>query len=225
MSFCHRLTLVVWSAASLGASPISFRSTELPRAAIGADYRAAIETQGDGRCALGDVVILVVGGVLPEGLRIQGDAITGAPKEVGTFPFRIRAANNCASAEREFQLEVTGKPILRVSPQELVFEYRLDDPAPTPKTALVSSTWPELSYCVMGAPNWLRVRLRAGVTPYPGSAFASDVATIEVIPQDLKPGSYETNLLFVAPLGGTPAVVPVRLKISAPVAPAAQTAK
>ena len=228
MSFSRRLApLALACSALLYAAPLSFRAPELPWAAIGSDYRATIETQGDGRCSLADVVLYVVDGVLPEGLKLQGDTVSGVPKQMGLFRFRLRARNNCATAEQGFQLQVTGKPILRLSTSELVFDYRAGDPAPKPRNVLVSSTWPELPYSVTGAPSWLRVRLRAGVTPFSGSAFSSDAATVEVLPQDLKPGVYEATLVFLAPQGDAPPTVPVKLKVLAAVPAAAppQTAK
>lgn len=227
MSFSRRLAVLaaLTCAALLSAAPLVFRSSELPWAAIGSDYHAPIQTQGDGRCSLGDVVLTVVDGVLPEGLRLQGDEVAGVPKQMGIFRFRIHAANNCAAAEQEYQLQVTGKPILRVLPDELVFEYHAGDPAPKSRNVLVSSTWPELPYSVTGAANWLRVTLRAGITPYPGSAFASDAATIQVVPQDLKPGVYEATLVFLTRQGAAPPVVPVKLKVMAAAAAPGQTAK
>jgi hypothetical protein len=229
MSLSRRLApLVVVACASLaGATPLSFSTTELPWAAIGSDYHAAVHTLGDGRCALADVVLSVADGVLPDGLKVEGDAIAGIAKQIGIFRFRLHAANNCASADHEYQLQVTGKPIVRVSPEELVFEYRAGDPPPSSRNVLVSSTWPELPYSVLGQPNWLRIRLRDGVTPYSGSAFAGDAATIEVRPQDLKPGVYEATLIFFARQGANPPSVPVKLKVlpASPAVATAQTAK
>ena len=156
---------------------------------------------------------------------LQGDSVAGIPKQMGIFRFRLRAANNCAAAEQEYSLQVTGRPVLRVSPEELVFECRAGDPVPKPKNVLVSSTWPELPYSVIGKESWLRVRLRAGVTPYLGSAFASDAATVEVVPEDLKPGVYEATLVFLSREGDTPPAVPVTLKVLAAAVAPAQTAK
>jgi len=212
-------------AAVVSAAPLSISTKELPWAAIGSDYRATIQTRSDGRCALGDVVLFLADGNLPDGLILQGDAVAGIPKQIGISHFRLRAANNCAAAEQEYQLQVTGKPILRLSPEELVFEYRVGDPAPKAKNVLVTSTWPELPYSVAGDKPWLRVRLRAGVTPYAGSAFSSDAATVEVVPQDLKPGVYETSLVFLARQGDNPPGVPVKLKVSAAAEAPAQTGK
>lgn len=227
MSFSRSLAplAAVVCAALVSAAPLSFRTRELAWAAIGSEYRATIQTQGDGRCPLADVVLSVVDGYLPEGLRLQGDALTGMPKQTGIFRFRLRGANNCAAAEQEYQLQVTGRPILRAVPSELNFEYRAGDSAPRPEHVLVSSTWPELPYSVTGAENWLRVRLRAGVTPYPGSAFSGDAATVEVVPQDLKPGVYEATLMFVSREGDTPPAVVVKLKVLAAAGAPVQTGK
>jgi hypothetical protein len=217
--------MVFTCARLVSAAPLVFRTTQLPWAAIGSDYRAPIQTQGDGRCALADVVLSVVDGVLPEGLRLQGDTVAGIPKQMGIFRFRLHAANNCVTAEQDYELQVTGRPILRLSYDDLVFEYRAGDPAPKPKSVLVSSTWPELPYSVTGAQAWLRVRLRSGVTSYSGSAFASDAATVEVLPQELKPGVYEATLVFCARQGDAPPSVPVKLKVLAAAVAPVQTAK
>jgi len=216
----RKFALAAVAAATIaGAAPRS-QPAELPWAAIDSDYRAHIETHTDARCAFADLTLTVADGVLPEGLRIQGDAIAGIPKEMGIFRFRLRAANDCAASERDYRLQVTAKPVLRVSATGLAFEYRAGAPVPESKNVLVSSTWPDLAYSVNGETKWLRVSLRTGVTPRPGSAFAGDAATVEVIPQDLKPGVYETRLVFVAREGGTPPVVPVKLTVLP-----AQTAK
>ena len=220
MSWLRKLLLAgFFSAAVLSASPLVFRTAELPWAAIGADYRAAIETQGNGRCPLGDVTLVVTDGALPAGLRLEGSAIAGVPRQLGISRFRLRAANNCAAAERDYQLQVTGKPLLRVYPEELMFAYTPGDAMPEPRNVLVSSTWPELPYRVAGETKWLRVRERAGITPFPGSAFTSDVTTIEIAPQELKPGDYETVLTFFTPHAATPSTVAVKLRVAAPAAP------
>ena len=63
----------------LAGAPLSFRTRELPWAAIGTAYRTIIQTQVDGRCPLSDVTLSVVAGALPRGLKIDGDVLSGVP--------------------------------------------------------------------------------------------------------------------------------------------------
>jgi hypothetical protein len=198
---------------TLAGAPLTFRTRDLPWAAFGTEYRTTIQTQVDGRCPLSDVSLSVVEGVLPKGLAIEGGVLTGVPKEMGTFHLRIRGANVCGAVEREYLLEVTGKPILRVVPDELVFEYRIGDPAPQPQTLRVAGTWPELPYSVSAAASWLHLSLSTGVTPSAGSAFSADPATVTIMPKDLAPGRYETTLVFSAPGAATAPAIPVKLRI------------
>lgn len=208
----------LWATA-WAAAPVQFRTTELPWAALGTDYHVAIQAQVDGRCPLSDLTLSVVDGFLPRGLSVQGDLLAGVPKEPGIFHFRVRAANGCGSAEADLQLLVTGKPILRVAPEELRFEYRSGDSAPKPQTLLVSSTWPEFAYSITTREPWLQVRLAEGVTPSADSAFAADAAKVQVVPKDLAPGWYETTLIVSGPQVATSPAIPVRLHVLASAKP------
>ena len=123
----------------------------------------------------------------------MGLSIAQYARALSVTPARLRAA--C--------LEVTGKPILRVVPDELVFEYRIGDPG----------TWPELPYSVSAAASWLHLSLSTGVTPSAGSAFSADPATVTIMPKDLAPGRYETALLFSAPGAATMPAIPVKLRV------------
>jgi Putative Ig domain len=210
-----RSLLVTLAGLVCAAAPLHFRTEELPWAAIGAGYSANIEVQVDGRCPHADASLSVVDGALPRGLQLEGNVFTGVPREPGTFHFRVRAANICSAAEREFSLLVTGKPILRVTPAEVTFEYHTGGPLPPPKSILVSSTWPELPYSVSGDTSWLHARQNQGVTPYPGSAFAADAVTVEACPKDLWPGTYETTLIFSAAQAATAPSIRVRLTVVA----------
>lgn len=211
----HRLRLLGCAlyAMVLTGAPLTFRTREIPWAAIGTEYRTTIQTQVDGRCPLSDVSLSIVEGALPRGLTIEGDVLSGIPKVMGAFHLRIRGANVCGAAEREYLLEVTGKPILRVVPDEVVFEYHSGDPAPKPQTLLIAGTWPELPYSVSAAASWLHVSLNTGVTPAAGSAFSGDPATVTIMPKDLAPGRYETTLVFSAPGAATMPAIPVKLRI------------
>src|SRR3974377_261865 len=83
--------------AVLLGSPLSFRTHELPWAAIGMDYRVTIQTLVDGRCPQRDVQFSAAAGLLPRGLELQGDWLTGIPKELGTFRFRVRGVTGCGA--------------------------------------------------------------------------------------------------------------------------------
>src|SRR5690349_8496067 len=95
---CNRLAALVTLGGTLwAAAPLQFRTRELPRAVAGSSYRAAVETQVDGRCPSSDVILEIAGGNLPRGIELSGDALAGVPKEFGAFRLRVRAANGCAS--------------------------------------------------------------------------------------------------------------------------------
>lgn len=206
--------LLALGAGQLAAAPLEFRTRELPRAVFGAAYHAILQTQVDGRCPTSDVLLEVAGGSLPRGIELAGDALTGIPKEFGVFRIRIRAANPCAAAVSDLALEVTGKPILRVTPEELVLEFREGDPLPKPEVILVSGSWADLAYAVRAtnAP-WLRLRANLGATPYAGSPYAADSVTVQVAPDGLAPGVYRSVMSFSTDLGANTPQIPVTLKV------------
>lgn len=196
------------------AAPLQFRTRELPRAVAGSSYRATLQTQVDGRCPASDVILEVVGGNLPRGIELSGDTLTGIAKEFGTFQLRLRAANGCAQVVADLALEVTGKPILRVMPEELVFEYHEGDTNPQPQSVLVSASWHDLAYEIrVGSASWLSFHANQGVTPYAGSPYAADPVTIQALPQGLAPGTYRTVLTFSADLGANIPQVPVTFRV------------
>jgi hypothetical protein len=195
------------------AAPLEFRTRGLPWAAVGSNYAATFEVRVDARCPRSDVSLAVVEGALPRGLELEGNGFTGVPRETGTFHLRVRAANICGAIEQDFTLLVTGKPILRVTPDEVAIEYHTDGPMPPPRTILVSSTWPELPYSVSGDSTWLHASQREGLTPGPGSAFAGDVVSVEADPKGLPPGTYETTLTFSTYQGAVAPEIRVRLTV------------
>jgi len=135
-------------------------------------------------------------------------------REVGEFRFWLRAANACSQAVKQYTLFVTGRPILRTVPEEIVFEYREGGPAPETQMVQVSSTWPGLPYSVWAStPQWLTVRAAEGVTPERGGGFTSDTLWLEAAPDKLMPGVYHSKV-FVTTWGGSNApVIPVTLKV------------
>ena len=203
-------------AGQMAAAPLEFRTRELPRAVFGSAYHAFVATQVDGRCPTSDVLLEVAGGSLPRGITLAGDALTGIPKEFGLFRIRIRAENPCGSAVGDLTLEVTGKPILRVVPDELVLEYREGDPPPAPKVILVTGSWADLAYEVhaTSAP-WLHFQASQGATPYAGSAYAADSVTVEVTPDGLAPGVYRSVMTFSTERGANIPQIPVTFRVLA----------
>lgn len=200
-------------ATGLSAAPVSFSAGELPWAAVGTDYSATIPIQVDGACPRSDVALSLAAGSLPRGVRLHGATLSGAASELGLFRFRLRAANVCGVAEEDFQLVVTGRPVLRVSAEEVRLETWTGGPAPGPETLLVSGTWPGLPYSITNSATWLRLRAREGRTPAADSALTGDAITLQVLPQDLASGVYETTLFVGAHQALAVAAIRVQLTV------------
>ncbi|HLK62063.1 MAG TPA: hypothetical protein VKU19_01390 [Bryobacteraceae bacterium] len=196
------------------AETAGFRTRELPFAAFGIPYRATLGSFVDGRCIDGGLSFAIVDGVLPQGLELRADVISGIPEELGAFAFRLRASNNCSAQERDFLVQVTGRPVLSVTPREIEAVYRVGGPAPEWNVLLVSASWPRLPYdLTRGNSPWFRTSKQNGSTPPPGSPFAGDTVRVQFVPDKLAPGTYEDTLVFSGPLGATPVSVPVRLRV------------
>lgn len=207
--------VLVCAGALFAAAPLEIRTHELPWAAFGLDYRVTIQTQIDGRCTFGNPELSLSAGSLPRGLDLEGDWLTGVPEEVGTFRFRVRGANDCVSTEQEYVLLVTGRPILRASPENVVFEYRIGDLAPEPQSVLISSTWPDLPYTITANAPWLTAHPEEGVTPSAGEALSADRVAVTVNTKDLAPGTYQARLLVTSRQGANAPSIPVELRVIA----------
>jgi len=213
-SFRRAMPLLLLLAWNLSGGAAGFRTHELPWAALGSPYRAILETHVDGRCVDGGMSLSVVQGELPPGLELRGDTISGVPEELGAFGFRLQAANGCGAEDRDFVLQVTGRPILSVTPNGVDVEYHPGGPAPQARVLLVSASWPKYAYDLnTGGEPWLRVHQQAGTTPAAGSPYAGDVVQVEVNLEKLAPGKYETSLVFSGPMGAPAVVVPVRVRV------------
>lgn len=181
-------------ASGLYGQPIQISTSELPWGIVGSDYYVAIETSVDGRCPqMGTVGLSLSKGKLPRGLDIRGDYLVGTPREVGTFAISIRAANVCSEVVKPLELVITGKPILRISPEELSFSYKKGQQV-APQTIRVSATWPDLPYEVQADDMWLTVKSRAGRTPEEGAAFSADVVSVGIDAGKLTPGTYHSAI-------------------------------
>jgi hypothetical protein len=203
------------SAASSTMGGVQIRTQELPWAALGGVYDTQIVTVPDGRCPRSDVGVSVMQGRLPRGIELWGDRLQGTPRELGSFPLRIRAMNGCqTAATKDLVLVVTGKPILRVAPDELVFDYVVGGSSPRPQSILVASTWPHLPYSVTAeSAKWLNVTVTEGLTPERDAALSSDSVWVRVSPQGLAPGAYKASVTFSVWLGANAPVVPITLRI------------
>jgi len=204
------LLLPVWAQAQ-----IRIPAANLPIAAKGVFYSAAIDATPNGRCDGGNVWLSVDNGRLPQGINLTLSGLEGAPRELGAFDFTVRAENRCFSTSRPFQLVVNPKPILEAAPDEITISCTRGQ-APTLKTILVFSTWQNLAYSAeVHNADWLQVNLERGVTPDSDSALIADVATLTVDPGKLEPGTYRGSIVFWTRNGANTPTVPVVLTVTA----------
>jgi len=76
----------------------------------------------------------------------------------------------------------------------------------------VTGSWQNIAYRVDGkATAWVRASPRTGWIPRPGAAVEADVVEINVLPQALEPGAYETQLTVSSWLAVNAPTVRVRL--------------
>ena len=188
-----RRLLPLWLLAAvplLHGGPVEIRTSDLPWAIVNTGYHFAIETGVNARCPDSDVVLSLSDGTLPHGIEMRGGYLLGIPKE-------------------------TGKPILRVYPQELTYEVRAGQAGAAPLTVQVSATWPDLPYSIGIDAPWLTQKVQAGVAPDAGSGLRSDVVSLGVDAKNLAPGVYRTSVRFSTWLGANSPAVPVTLKVVA----------
>jgi hypothetical protein len=191
-------------------------TADLPWAAVGKAYSAPIETTADPRCLVdGGIALTVSGGELPHGFLLGGGTISGITNEIGIFHFVVRAGTSCAAVVKEFCLTVSCSPILRVVPEQLIFDYHTGEPDPKEQTILVASTWAALPYQLTKRNNapWLDFSQRRGSTPERGSAFSADTVTVRVNPGKLTPGTYNETIQVSAWQGANAPIVTVTLKV------------
>jgi hypothetical protein len=191
-------------------------TADLPWAAVEEAYYAPIETTADPRCLVGGgISLMVTEGELPHGFLLRGSTIMGVTSEIGVFRFAIRAYTPCASALKVFTLTVSGRPILRAVPEQVVFEYHAGDATPKEQTIFVRSTWAGLAYQVTKRNNatWLQCSPRRGATPSADSAFSADTVTIRVDPAKMAAGTYADTLQVSTWQGADVSLVTVTLKV------------
>lgn len=210
------LALAVVGSPALHGQPVQFRTQELPWAIVGTPYSAIVEMVVDGRCLTsGGLILTLAGGALPHGMLVRGESLTGTPTAVGAYRFTIRAANLCAAAEREFELTVSGRPILRAVPEELVYEYKIGGSDPQPQSVLVTGTWPNLPYSVRADKGpWVIPEQAQGITPDRGAALSADEITVRVNPDKLAAGVYRSTLVIATWQGANAPRIPVTLRVT-----------
>ena len=211
------LLLAALSGPSFAGTSIEILTAELPWAMLHTAYDLPIAIRTNPICPEAEILFSVAAGRLPEGLELNLDGIHGTPHQPGSFRFTLRAANGCTQVTRELTLVVTGKPILRVDAEELIFEHHAGVADPPARSVLVSSSWPSLPYSVNGgACAWLKFAQSEGHTPPADSALMADPVWVRVLPHDLAPGKYSCSLVFSTWRGANAPVVHVRLEVVAP---------
>ena len=194
------------------------RTNELPWAIRDAPYDVELVTSVGGRCPIPDTALTISEGRLPKGLELFATSIQGAPQQVGHFLFTLRAANACVTTYRKFDLVVTAKPILLVSPTRLVFEYRAGSGAVRLEDSVrVEASWPNLQYSIdFPHTPWLSVEPSLGKIPDAASAPEGDAVRLKADPTGLAPGSYHVTLKFYAQQSENTSEVDVTLKVLKP---------
>jgi hypothetical protein len=175
---------------------IEFVTTDLPWAIAEKGYEAPpLEVRVSGSCPHGGVGYAVVSGELPPGIQLSRlGYFSGAPLHTGEFKFTVRASDGCGLARKEFNLVVTGAPMIIVKPMRISFACKAEE-TPAEQQILISATWPRLAY-QMTTSNaaWLTATPEHGSTPRQGSAMANDIAHLRVDTTGLKPGHYTASI-------------------------------
>ncbi len=190
-------------------------ASRLPVAAKGVPYRASLDWHADPRChPVADEVLALAGGALPPGLQLTMLGLEGVPAQTGNFRFTVRTGNGCISRTRNWEVEVTGKPILEASPEQITFTSKAPGEKPAPRSMLVSSTWPDRPYRVEKQnADWLEVHLNTGRTPAANSALTGDTVTLAADPSKLEPGTYRGSLVVSMPDAANVKTIPVSLVV------------
>jgi len=200
----------------------SILPTSLPTGTLGKGYNAGPLklTSGQG-CPQNHAALRIVEGQLPSGLELSpAGYFSGAPTEAGTFSFQVRAANPCGSTQQNYTLEVTGAPVLVVTPDFLHVEHQIGSGSLQPLLLRVASSHPGLAYRV-DAPAWpwLRLRQRHGATPIAGSAFDSDIVEVAIDAGSLTPGRFQIPLRVSAWRAANSPVIILHVHVTQPELP------
>jgi hypothetical protein len=115
--------LILFALLVPGRTEIEFVTADLPWAIAEKGYEAPpLEVRVSGSCPIGGVGYAVVSGALPPGVQLSRlGYFSGAPVHTGQFSFTLRASDGCGWAEKQFTLEVTGAPVITVTPVHISF--------------------------------------------------------------------------------------------------------
>jgi len=188
--------LILFALLVPGRTEIEFVTADLPWAIAEKGYEAPpLEVRVSGSCPIGGVGYAVVSGALPQGVQLSRlGYFSGAPLHTGDFSFTVRASDGCGWSEKQFALEVTGAPVITVTPMHISFSCKAGENPPEQQIR-VSATWPRLAYR-LAASNaaWLTATPEHGSTPRQGSAMADDIVHLRVDATGLKPGHYPASI-------------------------------
>lgn len=200
----------------LCAQGIAIHTDQLPWAIKGEPYNANVLTRVSGRCPNGDVRLSVAAGELPRGIELFSYGLEGTPLQMGTFQFTLQASNGCGTTVRRMKLLVTGRPILLVTPRQVVLDQPAGSDGSSDEDILkVEASWPDLPYSIamVNAAPWLTALPVEGKTPDPDSAFTGDRVQLRVNAANLAPGVYHTTLKFYTQGGENAPTVDVTLRV------------
>jgi hypothetical protein len=188
--------LILFALLVPGRTEIEFVTADLPWAIAEKGYEAPpLEVRVSGSCPIGGVGYAVVSGALPPGVQLSRlGYFSGAPVHTGQFSFTLRASDGCGWAEKQFTLEVTGAPVITVTPVHISFVCKAGE-NPLEQQIRVSASWPRLAYR-LAASNaaWLTATPEHGTTPRQGAAMADDIVHLQVDATGLKPGHYPASI-------------------------------
>jgi hypothetical protein len=192
------LVLLAWLVPA--TTEIEILTVDLPWAIAEKGYEAPpLEVRVSGSCPHGGVGYAVTAGALPPGIQLSRlGYFSGAPVHTGEFAFTVRASDGCGSATKEFNLVVTGAPVLTVTPMKISFTAKAGEKNPEDRELRVSATWPRLPYrLLVSNAAWLTATPEHGATPRQGSGMATDTVHLRVDTAGLKPGHF-TALITVS---------------------------
>ena len=210
------LLLAGASVHTLHGQALAIRTTEMPQAIKGVPYQTPISTYTNGRCPLGDVALTLAAGRLPRGMELFTDGLHGTPEEIGTFPFAIRASNNCLHVTRNLELIVGGKPLFFVTPTQVGFQYREGSAELPHDLVQIEASLPDMPYAfeISSTAPWLRAEPSLGRTPDRTSTLTGDRVRLTIDPAGLAPGRYSGSIRFYARGGENAPVLPVTLEVT-----------
>jgi hypothetical protein len=175
---------------------IEFVTIDLPWSIAERGYEAPpLEVRVSGSCPHGGVGYAVVSGAMPPGIQLSRlGYFSGSPLHTGEFTFTVRASDGCGATAKQFELVVTGAPVITVTPMRISFSCKAGE-TPREQQIRVSATWPRLAYRLTTSnAAWLTATPDHGASPRQGSAMADDIVHVRVDTTGLKPGRHLASI-------------------------------